>query len=515
MRRSALLALCAALAGCQEYRFNPVGRCLVQPGQKRVQLEGFTTADILFLVDDSGSMDPMQQNLANNFGAFISRLAATQQDRVLRGLPALDFHIAVSTSSVFIAQRGSCAGSPLACTVPDPPASSTTPCSSQGSACVGVVDHYYDVGNGCTAGVAPGNGAAYPSGDFVARTGNPKVLHFTKNLNWAGGPTDPTIAPLVSQFAQNIQVGSCGSGEEQHFEGSRLALKKALRLDGLSQPADVPRSEWPHDGAKLVLVWVGNEDDCSNPKDPARALVYSGSPGNDMCSADQAKDPSQQQLYPVSEYASFFAGLGRAVGAAFIRPGDPGCNCTSGNCQGYSSGARFKALATAFRGLGSSVVEGSICDASFATTLRQIADLATPLELLQLPSQPAAGVVTRLRIVDATNRTVRLCDGPETTREWWFVTPEAGGGCGSASTPTGGSGTAPSTCVAIQKGGGCEASPGQAYVAEYMGRVPEEGCTVGASGAGQCAAALGGAAADWTCDGAAGQVGTCLCNDSP
>ena len=39
------------------------------------------------------------------------------------------------------------------------------------------MDSYYGVGNGCAAGTAS-NGAPYPSGDFVAAAGNPKVLHF-------------------------------------------------------------------------------------------------------------------------------------------------------------------------------------------------------------------------------------------------------------------------------------------------------------------------------------------------
>jgi hypothetical protein len=509
-RRLPLLALCAALLSCQDYRFNPVGICTIQPGQKRIALEGFTTADILFVVDDSGSMDPMQQNLANNFNAFITQLAATQAERAGRGLEPLDFHIAVTTSSVFVNEPGQCSGSPAACalTPPFPVPSASTACSASGNPCSGIVDRFYDVGNGCTAGVAV-NGAPYPAGSFVAAAGNPKVIHFTKALNWTGGAADPTIAPLITQFRNNVQVGSCGSPAEQHLEAGRLAVQKAL-----AGQQGVGAGEWPHGNAKMVLVWIGNEDDCSMPKDPVLAPLYSGGPGADMCTVAPAHLVPVPGLTSISSMAGYFAGLGRPLGAAFIRPGDTGCDNIGGNGTGYSPGTRFKAMAQSFRDLGSSVVEGSICSPSFATTLSQIADLVKPLEALKLPSQPAAGIVTLLRIVDGAGKTVHTCAGPASGQEWWFVASGANGSC--TTTPTGGSGSDPSPCVIIQKGSACEAAPGQTYVAEYLGQVPASGCNTVAGGAAQCATALGGDASAWLCEPVPGRTagagaGTCLC----
>ena len=102
----ALLAIVVAATtvvsgGCQSYSYSPVGVCVIQPGAKQVRLGDVSTADILFVVDDSGSMDPKQQALANNFSAFIARLTAYNVARVQRNLAAFDFHIAVTTSSVF------------------------------------------------------------------------------------------------------------------------------------------------------------------------------------------------------------------------------------------------------------------------------------------------------------------------------------------------------------------------------------------------------------------------------
>ena len=102
-RRLAPLALVAlvALAGCQDYNFSPVNQCLIQPGTERVTLSDISTADILFVVDDSGSMGGKQRSLADSFGAFVLNLRSTNETRVLNGLEPIDFHIAITTTSVF------------------------------------------------------------------------------------------------------------------------------------------------------------------------------------------------------------------------------------------------------------------------------------------------------------------------------------------------------------------------------------------------------------------------------
>ncbi len=95
------LAAVVIIGACQDYNFHPLGSCIIQPGSKQVKLEDVSTADVLFVVDDSGSMDEEQQALADNFSSFIQSLAGMQADRVSRGLQPFDFHIAVTPSSVF------------------------------------------------------------------------------------------------------------------------------------------------------------------------------------------------------------------------------------------------------------------------------------------------------------------------------------------------------------------------------------------------------------------------------
>jgi hypothetical protein len=244
----AALALSLVLGvGCQDYNFNPAGHCLIQPGTKRVTLSEVSTADVLFVVDDSGSMKGEQDKLALNFNRFIENLNATNDARASAGLVPIDFHIAVTSTSVFwnpqttdlcssscpgaAGQLVCCVGStaparqPKACTshaqctvagtkcrttcnnlkgegyccadgtlapadsFPAGSISEVIPCSREGTIC-GRFDRHYDFPGGCNTGVAA-DGWPYPRGDFVswvsgAGAANPRVLHFDKQL-YTGG----------------------------------------------------------------------------------------------------------------------------------------------------------------------------------------------------------------------------------------------------------------------------------------------------------------------------------------
>ena len=371
MKRRSIVGLALLLlAACQDYKFNPVGKCVVQTGSARIQLSSISTADILFVVDDSGSMLAEQQRLAANFGSFITTLAQTQAQRKSQGLDPLEFHIAITTSSVFEAYQAlaPAGGSPPLCGQPTAntcnigaPYSSWRSaydytCTTPAAGCVDLIDQYWPA---CSAGPTGQygqgvQGQKYPAGHFMAAPSvttpaNPRVLHFTKDLAWETWGTssqDPRITTLVSQFAQNISVGACGSGMEQHFEGGRLAVQKALAG---TQPG-VTTGEWPHPGAKLVVVWVGDEDDCSNPDDPNKSLAFipwttqptdPNPPGNDVCVHDDALPAAQRKKFPIADYADYFTTLGRSFSAAFIYSADPAsCRadasgtvvCTPGTC---------------------------------------------------------------------------------------------------------------------------------------------------------------------------------------
>jgi len=616
VRALALLALFAA-AGCQDYNFNPVGKCLIQPGNTRERLSDVSTADVLFIVDESGSMQGEQQKLAANFDAFITRLNGTNQRRVDNGLQPIDFHIAVTTTSIFfnygrgetcrndcagavgqnvccqttnapLRQPRSCAAGPGVCaagtecrtdcnglkgdpyccipTTLVPPVSDVVACTTLGARC-GTMQQHYDF-QGCDPGE---EGIAvrdwpYARGDFVSwtdavgGTANPRVLHFDKQLYQAGGGGVNRQSFTQAQLQQffvgggavngNVIVGTCGSGEEQALEAARLAVQKAIdgqqhdtySIAGAQTWTPATRTagsaaEWPHENAKLVLVFVGDEDDCSSPVDASDGVVWL--PGEDTC-----VDSSQGELgkqYRVTEIVDYFFGLGRPLGAAFIFPAAQtqcsGAECTVGGlccatdcpgtigvctnnavCGAQSPGYRLLEAANQFRARGASVVTGSICDPAFGTILDDIARIVEPPSGLTLPTLPAADVVTVLRIAGQDGKIRKTCRGPAPVGtagtalddyDWWFTETTDEG------PPTGAS-----QYVFINHNTGqCEANPGETYSADYLGRIPAAGCRSEI----ECSNALGGRAADWTCFAgvAAGDVclnpastpspGTCIC----
>ena len=600
----------AGLAGCQDYNFSPVRYCLIQPGTERVTLSDISTADILFVVDDSGSMGLKQRKLADSFQAFIDSLRASNVARVASRLEPIDFHIAVTTTSVFLDNQTtatcstSCGGAvgqqvccksdtslPLqaprgcataaqctpgnqclttclgrsgeltCCSGPNAsPEQAPVACSDLGAACGLLQDRYVvprdarlcgvPIAGGavtscasgpdatspnpapagyscrtdcrglgtidaCCADAAPHDawldptcdlgvgveGALYPRGDFVRQGGNPRVLHFTKDLfctrtadgtacacTGAGAPAtcDPpvvdgaAIATLITQFRQNVAVGTCGSGQEQGLEAARRAIQKAL--DGTQPPeAGGALPDWPHPRrvvaagekatSKLVVVFVGDEDDCSSPEDVTRGIIMTNS-GTDAC-LEAGVPTDQQRRFKVQDYADFLASLGRPVAGAFIVSasgspclqgsaeclalcGEASCpsNCADASCApaactstaatdpycpagptgaltcgGVAAGARFIELSTLLPGKGADALVGSVCQPGdgavqpvtsppaflkpgFSSILERVAEVVKQPSGLQLPTQPAAAQLTLLRIAGADGKTRKTCSGP-------------------------------------------------------------------------------------------------------
>jgi hypothetical protein len=565
-RAPALVAvlLLLAAAGCQDYNFNPVGHCMLQPGTQKFTLSNVSSADVLFVVDDSGSMAGEQARLADAFTDFVENLTSTNHARADGGLLPLDFHVAVTTTSIFRNRqpsgsspvcRSGCGGaSGLACclgSVPvygprrcsansDCPASSGTVCSTtcdnykgeryccaangtfppgstdatygqvvscslEGVPCGDLKTHYDWSDSQCTPstrGVSL-QGLPYPDGAFVGSTSvatvkaNPRVLHFDKRLYLSSQGTNAqgfTMAELKRFFEENVRVGTCGSMEEQGLEASYQAITEALagkQLDTyaydwaagvtsgassrLSQtfsvaaggiPALTTPAVWPTPNAKLVVVYVGDEDDCSSPKDPSGGVVLldNDTAGADACVRDASETaPLGGKQYGISKFVNYLTGLGRPLGAAFIvsanmsgndsscsndscvagvccdrpcvsslnqahlsdpdysstsiwhlcaNPADPAtCVCAADVCGGQAPGTRFVETAKALKTKGADVVVGSICG-DFKPLLREVADIVKPPQTLSLPTVPAEAGIALLRIASSSGVTRKICGRP-------------------------------------------------------------------------------------------------------
>jgi hypothetical protein len=609
MRRPALRVSLALLlvvggAGCQDYNFNPVGKCLIQPATERVTLSDISAADVLFVVDDSGSMRGEQQKLAANFQSFIQNLNTFNNARVANLTEPFDFHIAVTTTSVSWnpalnatcrTDCGAAAGSPVCCgntsgapevqpkrcavngdcgatetckstcngnkgtlTCCDaggvPRSTQHVACETVGAAC-GAFEQHYSFQGTCEPGVGADQWP-FPAGDFVSWSDathvNPRVLHFDKELYGATGKNRQgfTQTQLEQFFAGggavqgNVVVGTCGSGQEQALMAGRRAVEKALAgqqrdtvdpfgattWDATTRVAGSP-AEWPHPGAKLVVVFVGDEDDCSfqiaGNAGPTGVVWLPEPAGADACVRDATLPEAQRRELKVADFVDYLTGLGRPLGAAFVvstaqdacgREGLPVCTagfCTDSTCTeapsvcgGQAPGFRLVEAAQGLQSQDADVVSGSICDGDFAAILDEIANVVRPPGGLVLPTEPAESVVTLLRIADREGQTRKLCTGPAPVGtaaadlgawDWWFTTTRD-----PSKVPS-----AVSRFVYINHDTGrCEANPGETYSADYIGLLPAGGC----QSRDQCRNTLGGRLEDWGCYKPPGASrGTCIC----
>jgi hypothetical protein len=319
--------------------FAACGGCDSLPSQAVTACEGITVAaektDILFVVDDSGSMATKQQILASNFAGFIDDLSR---------LPVKnDYQVAVTTTSVNLWVSGTTFDSAF-----------ISPFAVPGVSC----------------NPAPNAGDPYPAGALVRvsrvvgnaadpdvctrkqlTTGTPRVLP-------AGSPT------LIADFTENVYVGACGSGKEQGLRAARLALSEPL-LSGAN--AGFLRS-----GARLVLVIVSDDDDCSDPGD-----------------ASQANEPPGCTTYDVQNFVDFFKGpiggeqrdvlvagiisvdpVTLAAAACAVQSAYPACAPTAATAE--HAAPRYKAFVDAF---GSNGIVDSVCNCTFQNTLSRVATL--------------------------------------------------------------------------------------------------------------------------------------------
>jgi hypothetical protein len=335
----AVLLAVAACGGCDDVPSSAVTDC---------QAVGIASArtDILFVVDDSGSMGEEQQNLATSFGAFVQELAA---------LPSKsDFQIGVTTTSI------------------DEPVSAAN-----------LQDTFRRGG--------PNNTQPYPKGALVAVDDTGRYVAEPRILR-GESPT------LVQDFQRNVKVGTLGSGKEQGLRAALLAVTDRI--------ADGTNAGFLRSGSRLVVVIVSDEDDCSDPFGAGAPQILGDV---DQCHTTALKNlagavPTPAgQLPATSLYADALvntplAGEVRPILVATVvgvdQAGAPTCgdtatnpNCTAGSgcATALDRSDRYKQFEVAFAPGG---LLDSVCRADFSATLRQIATLiGQEVPLAQEPAE--------------------------------------------------------------------------------------------------------------------------------
>lgn len=383
-----LLAAVAALApslacdGCLGLPTSPVeqvGSRLPAACQSEAPVVQPQRLDILFVIDDSNSMAEEQDGVARELTAFVEELRRA-------GGVRQDFAVGVITTSVYVDIR------------------------------IGDYHRYtpYPLESGRLRPVPD----ALPDGGLALETNNERVL----------SGDDPA---LLEKFARLVHQGVGGSGQETPFEAVRLAL--------LGDLATIPLAEggnqgFLRDGARLLVVVLSDEDDCSELERPPRVSVTTD-PLVNTCSRDA------NSLAPVSEYHRLFStqlpnldGSPRDIVWAAIAPvsrSSPhqalevvedgrvrNVDCPTSN-QG---GARHLAMARAFDPSLANL--DSICADSYRQTLIDIASLASVSQVLEVTDVPDGNMLrTLITRADGRIEACTLLNGGLLS-----FTPGAGGG---------------------------------------------------------------------------------------
>jgi hypothetical protein len=312
--------------------------------------------DMLVMVDDSGSMENKQDNLARNFSALIDELRKSAA-----GLP--DLHLAVISSDLGagVSRVGSC----------DPVFNDRGAFSVKHAA-------------GCP-------GLSDPDAHFIVSSDNE-----THN-NYQGD--------VGAVFACLARLGSKGCGLEEQLASMQVALTRGQ----VAQNAGFLR-----DDAVLAVLLITDEDDCSVPSGstmfedvpPGIALNYLCYPPAATCGGQplpsvpfsvpvsecRSRPDGGGKLVPISEFVTFLRSLKKSPDdlvvsavAGVPQPGETGtyqASLTKGGldiafsaCGGNGGGApamRIQELVDAF---GDNGTISSICADDFGPALRRTGEL--------------------------------------------------------------------------------------------------------------------------------------------
>jgi hypothetical protein len=213
-RRLAIVTVMGLLAACQTHRLAEPTPQLSAGTSDLYQATINRDLDVLFVIDDSSSMAPLQRKLAASFPVFI---------RVLENLPGglPNLHLGVVSSSMGAGRNPTIEGCP--------------PGGDQGAF------HSAPVGETCS------RGRLLPDQTFISNIGG--------NANYTG--------ELADAFGCIAALGDRGCGFEHPF----ASALRALGADGRPPPRENAHFLRPH--AYLLVVLITNEDDCSAPPDSA------------------------------------------------------------------------------------------------------------------------------------------------------------------------------------------------------------------------------------------------------
>jgi hypothetical protein len=324
---------------------------------------GCTKVDILFVIDDSGSMSEEQSNLASNFPRFIQLI---EDYRTPNGTQ-LDYRVGVTSSSR--------ANFTLDMTVTQKQGGAQC---TPGTVCANPANTCECVATGCSecTDACPGNcfcepvGATVPFGETCNGEDGRLLTPTGYTEPWIQGPGGHVSAA----FSSTALVGTSGCGSEMPL----YAAEHALSLDHQAGPG-MPNQGFLRDGSLLMVIVLTDEDDCSTELDVLESNMcmdilhpMASAAGETGCTAPDGSDVSEA-YQPMSHYVRFFDDLmgGRNHWAAAVIAGERSCSTAFGD-----AGQAFR-LQRFITEVGDNGVFHDICDADLVSALDAALDTLT------------------------------------------------------------------------------------------------------------------------------------------
>jgi len=126
---------------------------------------------------------------------------------------------------------------------------------------------------------------------------------------WLTDP-DPDIVPRLSAAIRALGIN--GSFQETPFEAARIALTGTGFWTTLADGGN-PNAGFLRQGARLLVVAVSDEDDCSEMSHDPPTVVYTNADGQNFCTLHET------QLSPVGDYVTAFTSLDDGKGQGRYR----------------------------------------------------------------------------------------------------------------------------------------------------------------------------------------------------
>jgi hypothetical protein len=356
---SILAAALAGCAGCDDVPADAVEDC-------NPQVAVSARTDILFVIDDSGSMSGEQAELAQNLSDFIDALVTTSA-------AALDLHVGVTNTSV--TTYGGTEGTYASASFPGVP------------------------------------GTPYPAGALVAIEQDANGDGLSGHFVWGFDPTAGTSTwgglrmlssgpTLAQDFKANVLQGDWGSGKEQPLAAMRLAIEKMA-------PGGV-NAGFRRPGARLAVVVITDEDDCSESAPPLEGLSQA------TCADQTNKD---QNFDPLAGFVTLLdASGGGKPFVAVIAGFDPvdldPTGCSSGDSMSSQDPTRLDAFVAALEAAEPGrTLKDSICN-DYGPALLALAENLVP-QTIFLDEVPADPDMLVPRVVRADGSVQRCVNGTD------------------------------------------------------------------------------------------------------